>query len=69
MISVFNKWQYFYDNGMDLDVVYIDIAKAFDTVSHIKLISVLKVYGFNANVYSWLDLGVFKQQNPSYVHQ
>ena len=42
--SVLNKWQYFYDTGMDLYVVYTDIAKAFDTVSHIKLISVLKVY-------------------------
>ena len=59
LLSVLNKWQYLYDNGMDLDVVYTDIAKAFDLVSHIKLISVLKVYrptnGFSANVVDWIE--------------
>ena len=35
LLCVLHKWQCFYDNGMNLDVVYTDIAKAFDTVSHI----------------------------------
>ena len=40
---------------MDLDVVYTDIAKSFDLVSHIKLISVLKVYDLvSANVLDWI---------------
>ena len=55
LLSVLNKWQYFYDNGMDLDVlVYTDIAEVFYTMSRIKLILVLKVYGFSANVVDWI---------------
>ena len=54
LLSVLNKWQCFYDNGMDLDVAYTDIAEAFDTVSNIKLISILKVDGFSANVVDWI---------------
>ena len=33
-----------------MDIVYIDIAKAFDSVSHSKLISVLNSLGVSGNL-------------------
>ena len=35
-------------------VIYTDISKAFDSVSHTKLLLVLKSYGINSSVVSWL---------------
>ena len=34
----------------DVDIIYSDIAKAFDSVSHVKLLSVLQSYGICCNV-------------------
>ena len=39
------------DYGMKVDVVYTDIAKAFDTVSHSKLLLKIEVYGFKSNLH------------------
>ena len=42
------------DYGMKVDVVYTDIAKAFDTVSHSKLLLKIEVYGFKSNLLQWI---------------
>ena len=36
LLITLNNWTLNVDNGMKVDVVYTDIAKAFDTVSHSK---------------------------------
>eukprot|EP00731_Ephydatia_muelleri_P007957 Em0004g295a len=38
LLITLNNWTLNVDNGMKVDVVYTDIAKAFDTVSHSKLL-------------------------------
>ena len=40
LILVLSKWYCSYDNNLDIDVVCTDLAIAFDTVSHPKLISI-----------------------------
>ena len=55
LITVLNKWYYSYDNNLDIDVVYTDLAKAFDTVSHPKLISILKFYSIDDKVVNWIQ--------------
>ena len=38
-----------------MNVIYTDIAKAFDSVSHSKLISVLNSYGVSGNLLKWTN--------------
>ena len=41
--------------GYPVDVVYTDFAKAFDKVSHPKLIFKLKFYGFSERLINWIN--------------
>ena len=50
LLTVLNSWFCNYDSNITTDTVYTDIAKAFDSVSHSKLISVLNSYGIQCNV-------------------
>ena len=46
-------WLWSYLNKETVDVIYLDIAKAFDSVSHEKLIVVLQSYGINNELINW----------------
>ena len=41
------------DNGLLTGVIYLDLSKAFDTVSHSYLLSKLPSYGINGNEFPW----------------
>ena len=49
-----NDWTNMIDKGNSVDVVYIDFCKAFDTVSHQKLIMKLSKYGIHGNLLLWI---------------
>ena len=55
LLTVLNKWFSKYDNNDQVDIVYTDIAKAFDSVSHSKLISVLNSLGVSGNLLKWIN--------------
>ena len=42
------------DERNNIDIIYIDLAKAFDSVSHPKLLHKLEKLGFGGDVLSWL---------------
>ncbi len=42
------------DKGVPVDVIYFDFAKAFDKVSHGKLIIKLRKYGISGNILNWV---------------
>ena len=46
-------WRQSLDQRNSVDVVYIDLAKAFDLVSHEKLLHKLESFGFRGNILSW----------------
>ena len=52
--AALNKWYNNYDFGINIHIVYTDISKTFDTVSHTKVLSVLKSYGIANNTFDWI---------------
>ena len=42
-------------NGFQVDSIYLDFAKAFDTVVHSKLLSKLSFYGVKGNLLKWIE--------------
>jgi len=43
------------DEGKPVDVVYLDFAKAFDKVPHMRLIDKLKALGIDGNIAKWIQ--------------
>ena len=55
MVSFINDLAKSYDNGTQTDVIFMDIAKAFDTVPHNRLRHKLQWYGIVGNAYQWIS--------------
>lgn len=43
------------DSGNEIDAIFLDFAKAFDTVPHQRLLLKLKSFGINEKVVSWIS--------------
>ncbi len=43
------------DKGIPVDVIYLDLSKAFDTVPHKRLIAKIKAHGIEGNILSWIE--------------
>ncbi len=54
LLECMSDWTSSLDNSQPVDVAYMDIAKAFDTVSHKKLLEKLEFYGISGRLLGWL---------------
>ena len=54
LLSCVTEWSKHVDNRDSIDVLYIDIAKAFDSVSHAKLLCKLEKYGIGGLFLAWI---------------
>jgi len=55
LLQILDKWTASLENGGQIDVTYTDSEKAFDTVPHQNLISKLKWYPVDNNVFIWIN--------------
>ena len=55
LLQVFDRWSEIIDEGGNIDNIYLDFAKAFDTVPHQRLIGKLQSYGIGGRVLDWIN--------------
>ena len=53
-LETLESWTRLLDEGYGIDAIYLDYKKAFDTVSHRKLIAKLKYYGVTGQMLHWI---------------
>ena len=54
LLNVMEDFSDFMDSSLDFDCIYLDFAKAFDRVSHTKLIFKLSQIGINGCILKWI---------------
>ena len=54
LLDCINIWTKSINAGEPIDVIYLDVAKAFDSVSHEKLLRKLDYYGIRAKWHCWI---------------
>ena len=53
LIETLEEWTKILDEGKPIDAVYLDFAKAFDTVPHERLLLKMEAYGVRGKVLGW----------------
>jgi len=53
LLDVLNDFTRAYDEGNQVDTLYLDIKKAFDTVPHRRLLHKLEKYGISGDIIIW----------------
>ena len=54
-VETFEAWTRILEGGHGIDVVFLDFRKAFDSVSHKKLIMILQAYGIDKKMINWIE--------------
>eukprot|EP00794_Sanderia_malayensis_P016301 gene16301-17938_t len=54
LLECLDVWTEILDSGGNVDVVYMDYAKAFDKVAHIRLLKKLQGYGLTKQILDWI---------------
>ena len=55
LICVLDDWTSVLESGKQVDVIYLDLQKAFDKVPHARLLSKLKSYGITGKLLQWIE--------------
>jgi hypothetical protein len=54
LLETLDDWTMALDNSQNIDIIYLDFQKAFDTVPHRRLMNKLESYGIMGSVYEWI---------------
>ena len=55
LLTVLEDWTEYLDNDGQIDTIYLDFKKAFDSVPHKRLVEKLNSYGIQGNLKTWLS--------------
>ena len=55
LLTAFETWTKWIDEGYGVDIVYLDYKKAFDSVNHVKLMEKLRHAGIDPTVIKWIS--------------
>ena len=53
LLTVLHDLGSFLDGGDEIDVIYLDFSKAFDSVPHCRLLHKLKLFGIHGLLHAW----------------
>ena len=67
LLVTLNEMSLLSDAKMQVDAVYIDFAKAFDSVSHQKLLLKLESYGFHSHLLAWIKSFLSNRYQHVYI--
>ena len=52
LLDIIHDWMIELNKGNSVDAIYLDLKKAFDAVTHLRLVSKLNGYGIKGNILS-----------------
>ena len=55
LLTTLNDWFSRIDNGNHVDVIYLDLQKAFDKIPHRRLLTKLEGYGVHGQILCWIE--------------
>lgn len=55
LLHALDHWTHWLDTGENFDVMYMDYAKAFDSVPHERLLKKVQAYGIRGRVFRWIE--------------
>ena len=55
LLAILDSWMLALDEGGNIDTIYLDFAKAFDTVPHQRLLMKLRGYGIEGRILTWIE--------------
>ena len=54
LLEIIEIWSDLLDNGLPIDCLYLDFAKAFDKVPHVRLVRKIEAHGIKGDLLKWL---------------
>ena len=55
LLAMLDKWTEILDQGGNIDAIYLDFSKCFDSVPHERLLLKLKKYGIQGKLWDWIS--------------
>jgi len=62
LLECFSDWSECFEKKYSIDILYIDISKAFDSISHQKLLILLERNGVRGLLLKWIELWLTKRK-------